>query len=168
MDPVPAGPFLLGPYQPTDEVIAAAVGHPGELLGIEMDQLARPIALVPSDRQSGLQPIEAGEALAAQDGLGGRGGEVCLPGEDMGSDAELATSGAERRDDRRPVTDRRPAGSTRAVGKLPDPRPPPPFRAGLPTDPGSVGCLGDRPARSDPLRQELATMRGQSSVRMRH
>jgi hypothetical protein len=168
MDPVPAGPFLFGPDRPPDEVIATACGHPGELFGIEMDQLARAIAFIADDRWSGLQPIEAGEVVAAQDRVRGRRSEAGLPGQNMGTDAQLPASGAERGDNGRSVPDRRLTGRTRAIGELTGLRSLPPFRAGLPTDPGGACCPTNRPASTDPLGQEPATPRGQSSVRMRH
>ena len=72
---------------------AAAVGDAGELLDVDMDQLAGPVALVAAHRFAvggPVAPIEAAEPGGAQDRLHGRGGQPDLMGDVVGAPTALA------------------------------------------------------------------------------
>ena len=79
--------------------MAAARTDPAEHLGVEVDELARALALVADDRRSRLQPIETRQAGSSEHCIHARTGQAGLPGKDMGLDAQLSPASAELLDE---------------------------------------------------------------------
>ena len=153
VDPVPADaavPVALTAGDP----MTAARSDPAEHLGVEVDEFARPLALVADDWWPGLEPVEPAQALAPQDRVDRSAGEPGLPGEDVRADPQLAPPGAQAIDE----LGRMPTGlavdGARAVAQRPGPGAAPPLRTGLAADPRGSGRRRDRPAGRDAIDQE--------------
>jgi hypothetical protein len=148
--------------------VTAARADPAEHLRIEVDELARPIALVPHDRWPRFKPVEPAEAFPPEDRVDTRAGKPALPCQDVWADPELAPAGTELlnefgRMSASLLVDRaRSIGETTHLGTMP------PLRAGLAADAGCPGRRRDRPAGSNAIGEQSATVRGQPSIRMGH
>ena len=155
---------------PVDAVAAARADAP-EHLRVEVDELARPRALVAHDRRSGLEAIEPVEAVAAQQAVDGRTGEAALPGEHVGPDAQCTPARTQRAHALGRVLARlavdRAAPVVEAALAL-APVAPAPLRRALPADAGRGRGARDRPAAGHPLDQEAPTARGEARIRMGH
>jgi hypothetical protein len=144
---------------------------PPELLRVEVDELARALALVAHHRWPGFEPIEAAQALAAEERVDRRAGEVRLPGEDVRTRPDLESPRADRLDELGRVGAGLAVDGAAAVGEpalaLPA-EPPEPLRSGLAAEPRRLGCLRDRPAAPDAVHEELPALRGQAGISMGH
>ena len=98
--PVPAEAAVVVPSLASVDPVAAAGSDPPQHLGVEVDELARALALVADDGWPGLEPVEAAQAPPAQEGVDRRAGEARLPGEDVRAGMELEAPGADRLDER--------------------------------------------------------------------
>ena len=153
------------------DAVASALADPPQHLGVEMDELARALALVAHDRRPGLEPVEAAQAAPAQERVDRRAGEPGLPGEDVRPRVELEPAGTDRIDERDGMGTRLAVDGAAPVDEpcltLPA-EPADPLRAGLAADPRGIGRLRDRPAVPDAVDEELPTLRGQAGTRMGH
>jgi hypothetical protein len=163
--PVPADAPVLVDLDPRDPVTAARPDPP-EHLRVEVDELARALPLVAHERGSRLEPVETRQATPAQDRVGGRRRETRLPGEYVGSDAQLPPAGAEPRDELGRVGPGLAPDGAPAIRELAQAGPPPPLRARLAAHSGGSRRRRDRPACPDPVGQQRSAVRGQARVRM--
>jgi len=168
VDPVPADPAVPVPGIDAVDPVTAAWADPAEHLRVEVDELTRPIALVADDRRPRLEAVEPAEAFPPEDRVDTRAGKPALPCQDVWADSELTPAGTELLDEfgrmsASLVVDRaRSIGETTHLGAMP------PLRAGLAADAGRPGRRGDRPAGSNAIGEQPATVRGQPGIRMGH
>jgi hypothetical protein len=148
--------------------VTATLRDPTEHLGVEVDELTRPFALIADDRWPGLEPVESSQALAPQDGVHRAVREARLPGEDVRADAQLAAAGTQAIDEVGRMTPGLVADGARAIAQASRLGAMPPLRTGLTADPGGPSSRRDRPASSDTIGQQVPTVWGQSGIRMRH
>src|SRR3990172_7813333 len=155
----------------SEHPVAATGTDAAEPLGIEMDEFARPLALVAHDRRPWLQAIEPVESMTAQDGVDRRARESHLPRQHMGTDPLSAAAGTQLGDRRFGVTAGLVANHARAInqaGRALEPMAMPPLGAALTTDAAGLRGASDSPTGRDAIDQELPSERRQTGTSMSH
>jgi len=171
--PVPADapkPVLEAGLVAVDAVTAARADPP-QLLGVEVHELARALALVAHDRRPGLQAVKPVERRPAQPGVDRRAGKLRLPCQHVGSGTQLPPAGTDRRDHLGRVGMRLAVHGAAAVGEpglALSPEPPPPLGCALAAQAGGRGGPRDRPPGLDPLDEQLPAARVQAGISMGH
>jgi len=121
--------------------MTAASTDPPEHLRVEVDELARALALIADDRRPRFQMIEPPEALPSEEGVHRRARETGLPGEDVRADPELPAARTDPGDELGRVRPRLAVNGARPIDEaglaLPS-EAADPFRAGLAADPDGL------------------------------
>jgi hypothetical protein len=164
----PAG-LALGPLGAVAGDAMAGADDPAELLDVDVQQLARALALVADHlarRQGRPQPRAA---VPAQDCVHGRGGEAERPAERVRAEAQLAAGAQDRLLDRRWRPPRRAA---RARGAIVEPlaaaRPADPLRGRLPRAADHQRGSGDRRACASERDEPLSLAAAESGISMKN
>ncbi len=162
---LPAGP-ALGADRPAGRRVERS-RDPAELFDVDMDQLARPLALVEDDRLRLLR-IEAGAAVAAEDRVHRRSRQPELPADRMRP--RLQPTPRAQHSPLDPPAD--PPGGTmrpaRAILEaLPAAMPSDPLRPGLPRTANHGRRGRDRHPGRDQRHQPLSLTTAQSSISMK-
>ena len=172
VDPVPADAAVAARLgAPTQHAVPAAVTDAAQLLGVEVQQLARRGALVADDRWPRLEAVEPTQALPAQEGIHRRTRQAGLPGQAVRADPQLASQATQPLNELDRVRARLVAHHAATVdqtGRTLAPVAVPPLRAGLAADAGGMRGPAHRPAAHDALHQDCPASRRETGVSMWH
>ena len=79
--------------------VSAAGSDPTQHLGVEVNELARSLALVPDDRWPGREAVQSAKARTPQDRVHRAPSETRLPGQDVRPDAQFPAAGTQAVDE---------------------------------------------------------------------
>src|SRR5579859_6724261 len=172
MDPVPADAAMaVDLTAPAKHAVPAAGTNATQLLGIEVQQLAGPGALVTDHRRPRLEAVQASQSMALEDGVDRGAGEAGLPAQAVRPDPQLAAQPAQLLDGHLVMSTRLVLHRAAPIDEADGSRAPvavPPLRAGLAADACRPRRGTDRPATSNALHQDQPTTRCEPRVSMRH
>jgi hypothetical protein len=154
-------------------LVAAAVRDPAELLDVDVEEFAGPVAFVAADDLAG-GPVQVGQpvqAVADQDPVHGRGGQVQDRPEPCGTEFARLPEPADPGLHGRRSAVRCRAGTAGAVGEAFLALGPPaadPLVGRCSRDAHFGGHMSDRAARADTFDQQPSAMNGQAGMTVGH